>query len=418
MKKRFPAFLLALVLCMGLAVPAFAASETASGAPKINVNFALPGGGKPEASSGTYQLRRVDSMALRDKTTDTIMAYVIARDEKPTSYPLTTYALPLGTTLTISNLQNDWTKNDGQVDVVAIQGYSDPDGDGIYDQWIYDFTSDSPVVPLTEDNVTYLPAENGRYSYDAYLTGDNKIEFALESLPDTVTITTDFLNEMFGPNTLVLFNMQVWTALSTDPLTAFPTDSNGGIICLITGEEKADTPAEPSEPAAPAFTDVPTGEWYAAPVAWAVEEKITNGTSDTKFSPGQNCTQAQILTFLYRADRGQGPASAADMDLAVEWAKEKGIIDGTFEGSTPCTRATAVSYIWQALGKSSAKASSFTDVPADADYADAVSWAVENGITNGDGSETIFSPDKVCSRGHIVTFLHRAYVEEARLTVK
>ena len=81
----------------------------------------------------------------------------------------------------------------------------------------------------------------------------------------------------------------------------------------------------PSAPA-PSFTDVPAGEWYADPVAWAVDKGITNGTSTTTFSPTQNCTQAQILTFLYRAARGEGEPTAADMDKAISWAREKGMI--------------------------------------------------------------------------------------------
>ena len=164
------------------------------------------------------------------------------------------------------------------------------------------------------------------------------------------------------------------------------------------------------------FTDVAAGTWYAPPVDWAVSKGITNGTEKGKFSPTQNCTHAQILTFLYRANRGGGAASAQDMDLAVQWAREKGMIDGGFNGSAFCTRADAVNYIWQAFGRQSAKASSFTDVPANAAYAKAVDWAVANGVTNGDNAaQTEFSPNKVCTRGHIVTFLHRAYVPEARL---
>lgn len=115
------------------------------------------------------------------------------------------------------------------------------------------------------------------------------------------------------------------------------------------------------------------------------------------------------MTFLYRAARGEGEPTAADMDKAISWAREKGMIDNSFDGNKPCTRSTAVSYIWQAFNKPIAKASSFTDVPANAAYAKAVNWAVEKGITKGDGSESTFAPDKVCTRGHIVTFLYRAY---------
>ncbi len=160
----------------------------------------------------------------------------------------------------------------------------------------------------------------------------------------------------------------------------------------------------------PAFSDVEPTAYYAAPVAYAVVKNITNGTSTTTFSPSQNCTQAQILTFLYRADRGEGAATAEDMDKAISWAREKGMIDDSFDGSTPCTRSTAVSYIWQAFDKPKAeKASNFTDVDKDADYAEAVSWAMEKNVTNGYGGNDTFAPDRVCNRGEIVTFLFRAY---------
>lgn len=158
------------------------------------------------------------------------------------------------------------------------------------------------------------------------------------------------------------------------------------------------------------FTDVAAGKWYTDAVAWARREGIASGTASSAFSPDKDCTQTQILTFLYRAARGEGEASADDMAKAAAWAKEEGMIDGSFDGSKPCTRSTAVSYIWQAFGKPNAGASGFTDVDANADYAGAVSWAVEKGITGGTNTDgTKFSPDDICTRGHIAAFLYRAY---------
>ena len=182
-------------------------------------------------------------------------------------------------------------------------------------------------------------------------------------------------------------------------------------------EDKDPEPSEPAEPAAPEFSDVPEGAYFEIPVAWAVEKKITNGTEPTKFDPEVTCSQVQILTFLYRAvqsaeDPDFVPAST-DLIAAVLWAKEKGMIGETFENNADCTRATAVSFIWQAFDKPEAeKKAEFTDVEADADYADAVNWAVENNVTKGDGSDTIFNPGNTCTRGQIVTFLYRAYNPE------
>ena len=253
------------------------------------------------------------------------------------------------------DVTNSDTGNVGQYGGLFLAGAPNATGDG--------YIVNLPRVDLGDGR--YIPADSLRYTYD----GDTK----------------------------ALYDSSILTLAASD-------------------YEAADTPpADVPQPPAPSFTDVDAGQWYTDAVSWATESEITNGTGDGQFSPGQDCTQEQILTFLYRAARGGGAASAADMAAAIDWAREKGMIDSSFNGKTPCTRATAVSYIWQALGGETAGAASFTDVPAGAAYAKAVDWAVANGITNGDGSETVFSPDKVCSRGHIVTFLHRAYVPSARL---
>lgn len=156
------------------------------------------------------------------------------------------------------------------------------------------------------------------------------------------------------------------------------------------------------------FTDVQPGSFFFDAADWAADQEITNGTAPAAFAPNRNCTHAQILTFLYRAMRS-GTAAAEDMDKAVNWAREKGLIGDSFDGGKFCTRAEAMSYIWQVQGRPQAKAAaSFTDIDVDADYAAAVSWAVEKGITKGTNIEgTRFSPDVACSRGEIATFLYR-----------
>lgn len=158
----------------------------------------------------------------------------------------------------------------------------------------------------------------------------------------------------------------------------------------------------------PTFTDVPAGVWYSDPVAWAVEQDITNGSGNGKFSPTQNCTHTQILTFLYRAARSEGAATADDMSKAISWAREKGMIDNSFDGNKPCTRTEAVNYIWQALDRPSAAASDFTDMEGYEKYAKAVDWANEKKITTGVGNN-MFAPGDICNRAYIVTFLYRAY---------
>ena len=169
------------------------------------------------------------------------------------------------------------------------------------------------------------------------------------------------------------------------------------------------------------FADVATDAYYYDAVKWAVEKDITNGVSETLFGPDQACTRAQIVTFLWRAAGSPEPKSgssftdvAADAYYAkaVAWAVENGITKGTsettFHPDETCTRAQGVTFLYRALGKLAAAQAGFTDVAADSYYADAVNWAAENGVTNGI-SETLFGPDGSCTRAQIVTFLYRAY---------
>lgn len=166
------------------------------------------------------------------------------------------------------------------------------------------------------------------------------------------------------------------------------------------------------------FNDVRETDYYADPVLWAVENGIAAGTSKTSFSPSTTCSRAQVLTFLWRSQGEPEPGIEnpfSDVSgknyyyKAALWAYEKGLIGGTaFQGDTPCTRGDAVSYLWKLAGSPSVSPAGFTDVPDTADYAQAVAWAVEKGVTSGT-SKTTFNPLVVCSRGQIVTFLYRTY---------
>ncbi len=191
----------------------------------------------------------------------------------------------------------------------------------------------------------------------------------------------------------------------------------GNKIYLTVGEE-----TEPTENIKPEnverFTDVKTTDYFGEAVRWAIEKGVTAGTSETTFSPADTCTRAQILTFLWRAvgepkTALTNPFSDISQDDyyydAAIWAYKKGMVPaGKFEANTPCTRASTVTYLWKNAGSlNPTGVSSFSDVSSAADYAKAVSWAVEKGVTAGT-SETTFSPDMICDRGQIVTFLHRA----------
>ena len=169
------------------------------------------------------------------------------------------------------------------------------------------------------------------------------------------------------------------------------------------------------------FVDVKTGDYFYDAVQWAVEKGITNGTSAETFSPEAPCTRAQIVTFLWRA--AGSPVVNYAMDLsdvagdayyaeAVRWALSEGITTGTsadqFSPDATCTREQAVTFLYRAAGSPAVSGeSAFEDVGADAYYARAVAWAAQNGVTNGI-SQALFGTGNDCTRAQIVTFLYRA----------
>ena len=169
------------------------------------------------------------------------------------------------------------------------------------------------------------------------------------------------------------------------------------------------------------FSDVSTSAYYYEAVKWAQEKGITGGIGNGLFGPNQPCTRAQIVTFLWRAAGSPEPktmSSFADVSMdayyakAVAWAVENGITTGTGDGKfspdTTCTRAQSVTFLFRAIGKLVDSKAEFSDVLTDSYYANAVAWAVENGVTNGIGNG-LFGPDNSCTRAQIVTFLFRAY---------
>lgn len=169
------------------------------------------------------------------------------------------------------------------------------------------------------------------------------------------------------------------------------------------------TPTPAPTPSKPAFTDVAANSPFKDAIAWAVEQSIAKGTSSTTFSTGSPCTHNHILTFLWRANGSPEAAGSSDFEKAASWAQSMGLIDSSFNGSAVCTRSETMVYLWKLVDSPMATSgASFTDVSAGASYAQAVTWAVQQGITSGT-SKTTFSPATTCTRGQIVTFLYRAY---------
>ena len=205
----------------------------------------------------------------------------------------------------------------------------------------------------------------------------------------------------------------VYTATFVNP--AFKTQSKAVVTPKLERPQPIENP----------FTDVRNGQYYYDAVLWAVENGVTTGTSATTFSPGEGCTRAQVVTFLWRAAGQPAPASSANPfnDVkegayyykAVLWAVEKGITNGTsdttFGPDDTCTRAQIVTFLWRYEGQPTPTSTNnpFADVKPSAYFGSAVLWAVERDITNGT-SATTFAPEDTCTRAQVVTFLYRDIV--------
>lgn len=182
----------------------------------------------------------------------------------------------------------------------------------------------------------------------------------------------------------------------------------------LTNTETSKTPETPV--VTNNFSDVKESDYFYKPIYWAVENGITKGTTATTFSPKATCTNAHILTFLWRAYGSQEPTitnpftDVKESDYfykAALWAAQKGLISGKeFKANDPCTRGSTVKFMWTLAGKPTGNTASFSDVPSNSDLYNAVAWAYKVGVTAGT-TENTFSPNNTCTRGQIVTFLYR-----------
>lgn len=177
------------------------------------------------------------------------------------------------------------------------------------------------------------------------------------------------------------------------------------------------------------FIDVKQSDWFYNEVQWAIDQQITNGVGNNSFAPNQTCTNAQILTFIWRAygePQSTEPNPFTDVTpanyyyQAALWAYENELVAGAiFSPDKDCTRTMVVDYLWKAAGSPSAFITAqFDDVPSYLSSSKAISWAVENKITTG-VSGKLFAPNDTCTRAQIVTFLYRndQYLNTVRNTV-
>ena len=316
-------------------------------------------------------------------------------------------------------------------------------------------------VTCSDDSIEVTTNANGTYS--AYLpnvtkayTFTVKIASGLDNYSDglatcTVSVTRRHTSSVTPGNTVsvpstpngtVTVNPSTASKGETVTITTKPSegyelgsievlDKNGdslklkdlgnGKYSFVMPDGKVSVEASFVKAASTSFVDVPANAYFADAVNWAVDKGVTNGLSDTMFGPYESCTRAQIVTFLWRAAGSPEPkamSSFSDVPAsayyakAVAWAVENGITNGmtetTFAPDATCTRGQSVTFLHRALKGTASGSVNFTDVPANAFYADAVNWAVASDVTNGT-SNTTFSPNADCTRAEIVTFLYRAY---------
>ena len=389
MSKKFLSLALASVMCLGLTVPAFADAS--------DWKLEVPGKTNAEVFVGGK------TFILRDWNFDDydpgfgeIVSYNLYKDN--------VCVLAKGDTAVFAHKPEESTNHGGNgfggsaggVTFFSLEAWSDPDGDGVYDRRMISEDYDHEEGELAPGNgYEVLPVGTDVDFLEMIRDYRTRWDTGGE---DLVRLSADRVLELFGPNTLVKIKTGT---VSVDPAA-------GDWYILVEGNA-----TQPTVPTVGGFTDVKTGDYFADPVLWAVEKKITAGTSATTFSPNTTCTQGQILTFLWRAKCEPKPTGTVSgtqyYATAAQWAKEQGLTDN-FSAEADCTRAMVVTYLWKLAGSPKTGTSNFTDVSANADYAQAVAWAVEQDITSGTGNGQ-FSPNSTCTRGQIVTFLYRAFAK-------
>lgn len=280
------------------------------------------------------------------------------------------------------------------------------------------FTMPGNDVTLTTNYRTSSSSSSSRPSYP--ITTPDKTENGSVNISSTSAKRGSIVTITVTPDAgYVLDELTVTDKDGKDVALTKKSDTEYTFV-MPTGKVEI-TPSFVKQTPSQAFVDVKTGDYFYDAVQWAVGKGITNGTSAETFSPEDPCTRAQIVTFLWRA--AGSPVVNYAMDLsdvagdayyaeAVRWALSEGITTGTsadqFSPDATCTREQAVTFLWRAAGSPAVSGgSAFEDVGADAYYARAVAWAAQNGVTNGI-SQALFGTGSDCTRAQIVTFLYRA----------
>ena len=295
-----------------------------------------------------------------------------------------------------------------------------PDENGVYfaSRWNYKMATkagDAGVGPNIDCKVVYNGSNKKMKGEDItpdanncgtmyFFDQDGKLDVAAQ-VPQGATLLAECTMSLDGAIWFIPKSDKITTELEFNYDASETYDEAKNVDQVQNVKPGARTEA----PAAPKFADVAADSPFVAAIDWAVEEGITKGKTETAFGPGDVCSVSHILTFLWRANGKPGAEEGtADSAALGKWAVEQKLIAEGESVSAPCTRVMAVTYLWKAAGEPAAETEiQFTDVDKDADYAPAVAWAVEKGITSGKTADT-FAPTDTCTRGQIVTFLYRA----------
>ncbi len=373
--------------------------------------------------------------------------------------------------LTVNTTNALITDEYGEKTVEILDGVVYTTEDNIYPMVNLAVTADAPLTPEDNSGKVYVWLPTG-HQYTVYNRNSGPLEATMVHVKQYANVSTtgrtvsfyvdDAQNlnaveigdpgakyeiELYStlPNTTKVVRLKGTTTLmvsaESNPLSLAQVSGNlyGDNLnnAVVTLEGAEASPASVPEGAHVKidtflpFTDVPASSSYYEAVRWAVENGITKGTSynPKRFSPNSPCKHNHILTFLWRANNAPDPVGKtnpfslnpdSDFGKAALWAYSRNLISSTgYNGYKDCTRAEAVMYLWKCAKSPTVKASvleevleRFTDVSPTDDCAQAVVWAVTLGITKGT-TDTTFSPDRVCTRGQIVTFLYRCYGEGA-----
>ena len=423
--KKWLASLMALALLAGM-LPAALAAETT-----IYLDgYHLQG---EEGAPGVYEVKEGGQLSLKGDLTRTGVVESKEFEDAAEIFEIPVYTAKGSVEVTVT---------DGYVPGEPTEG-TDENGD---------IWAKLALAAAGIDTVTYdAEKKSAETVKENALYFEGKITYVEANSEEEKTVS---LQEFYG-------DPDIWDKIGTPPsihkgskavltepgayrVSAYYEALAGGCIAYVIIPESADTADTPdtttvpeetegTTPAAPKFTDVAADSPYAAAIGWAVGKEITNGKTATTFVPGEPCTRAQIVTFLWRAAGSPEPKltenqyedvtdDTAYYYKAVQWAAEMDMeFSGTFRPGEPCDRGSAVYFIWKAGGSPKAEAkASFTDLPEAPkdggqyywnDFLDAVNWALEQGVTKGTGDGSTFSSGSPCTRGQIVTFLFRAAVE-------